>query len=156
LAFLGVKMGRLKGRLANMKKAREAKVLKIRRRSMDKGSSRAGSFAGASDASFLSPLSPQQSDRRLSLPRRPFDSSFVQRKRRQPPKRAPGHEDGHKFVACLCPRPHLAWSGPIQPFSLKSEKMQCPNSYKRLRLRLRARRTARRSSSHRRRKKSLR
>ena len=119
----GLTMGRLKGRLSNMKKARDAKLLKIRRRSMDKGSSRAGSFAGASNATFLQPLPSDAPSGRLSPPPKVFDPSSLLRKRKRSGSLSPLREPRPKSELSPSPLFSSLQTGLIRKSWLKLGKM---------------------------------
>jgi len=149
-------MSRRTGRHIQLKKAREAKLNQFRTRSASKGSSRAGEFEGAASASFLQPLDPGLSIGRLSPPPIHFDPSPLPRKRKRraalpllpdpPPK-------SDLSPSRLSPSPS---TGLIAISWLKLAKMRLMNSFKRLHRRRRGRPTARRFSSPRRPRRSLR
>jgi hypothetical protein len=103
-------MGRLKGRRANLKKARDKKLMMRKLRSTGKGGSRAGAFAGASDAFFLQPLPSDAPSGRLSPPPKYFDPSFVAEQRKRRASLSPPPEPSPKSDLPPCP---LSSSSPV-------------------------------------------
>ena len=149
-------MGRKKQSKIKAEHAIKARYDKWKTRSQRKGAPQAGAYGGASDASFLAPVAPDKVDGRLSPPPKHFDPSSPPKKRKRRESLSPSPTPRAKCDLSPSPLPISSSSGLIWRFWPKLGKMRLMNSNKRLLRRRRGHLSARRFSSPRRPRRSLR
>src|SRR5262245_18850375 len=116
-------MGRYKDAKRRALLASLRKKTKLKTRTQASSGSRSGNFAGASSATFLAPLAPDQEEPRpVSAPKR-LDPSFIPSPRRREKVRRAAAEPAPKCAGLSSLHPYRSLPGPILKFSLKSVKM---------------------------------